>query len=524
MPDNKDELLKQQNEEIQKLKKELKAATKPSSMLSVLKSTVRRNVHDFFIREDKIKSVQEENKKLKKELEETKEERDKTSAQLFAAINLGSDNQEQTVSEEGATPDDCDAPVFPQTAEEAVREYFGPIDLATLARQLYPDQSMQHQNPEPESAAPPKIKDTPIIQEQPDSSVKNEKKPADNIVREPGPSDTTLHPGPNPCSKSGNEGVKPELPKEKSTKQDLSDNQLSMDGRPRPISGCPSVQRLLDVYVESKTTSTSGEGERKFTESSELEDGPVQEDINEAPSEDDLPDLTEPPEDLPDISGGSVWDMEEPPTTESQAAQESIQISQPGEQAKESLKESPKELIKKELPKKPQKKPAKESSLPLTKAEEKPKQTQKFQEKKIEKSESGQEIIEKRDAGQQNQTEKIKEKQTELPKTKPQARPEPQQNENPTATVIDKNGKKKSKKDKRKNQQQRQEPEIKQEPPKIIPMEQPPKEIELPDDFGIVMEPEEPEPIELPDPNENNRNIFDEIFNSDSDNWDDSNI
>ena len=85
MPDNKDELLKQQNEEIQKLKKELKAATKPSSMLSVLKSAVRRNVHDFFIREDKIKSVQEENKKLKKELEETKEERDKTSAQLFAA-------------------------------------------------------------------------------------------------------------------------------------------------------------------------------------------------------------------------------------------------------------------------------------------------------------------------------------------------------------------------------------------------------------------------------------------------------
>ena len=81
-----------------------------------------------------------------------------------------------------------------------------------------------------------------------------------------------------------------------------------------------------------------------------------------------------------------------------------------------------------------------------------------------------------------------------------------------------------SKKDKRKNQQQRQEPEIKQEQPKIIPMEQPPKEVEPPDDFGIVMEPEEPEPIELPDPNENNRNIFDEIFNSDSDNWDDSNI
>ncbi|MCB5383170.1 hypothetical protein LIQ25_12020 [Blautia glucerasea] len=477
MPDNKDELLKQQNEEIQKLKKELKAATKPSSMLSVLKSAVRRNVHDFFIREDKIKSVQEENKKLKKELEETKEERDKTSAQLFAAINLGSDNQEQTSFEEGGTPDDtCDTPVFPQTAEEAVREYFGPVDLAALARQLYPDQSMQHQNPEPESSAPPKIKDAPIIQEQPDSSVKNEKKPDDNIVCEPGPSDSTLHTGSNPRSKSGNEGVKPALSKEKSIKQDLSDNPPS-----------------------------------------ELEDGPMQEDINEAPFEDDLPDLTELPEDLPDISGGSVWDMEEPPT-EPQAEPEAIQVEHTEEPADESLKKSLKEFPK-EPPKKTQKKPTKESSLSLTKAEEKPKQTLKSQEKKIEKSDSGQKTTEKQDAAeQQNQPEKIKEKQTEPPKSKPQ------QNENPTATVIDKNGKKKSKKDKRKTQQQRQEPEIKQEPPKIIPMEQPPKEVELPDDFGIVMEPEEPEPIELPDPNENNRNIFDEIFNSDSDNWDDSNI
>lgn len=477
MPDNKDELLKQQNEEIQKLKKELKAATKPSSMLSVLKSAVRRNVHDFFIREDKIKSVQEENKKLKKELEETKEERDKTSAQLFAAINLGSDNQEQTSFEEGGTPDDtCDTPVFPQTAEEAVREYFGPVDLAALARQLYPDQSMQHQNPEPESSAPPKIKDAPIIQEQPDSSVKNEKKPDDNIVCEPGPSDSTLHTGSNPRSKSGNEGVKPALSKEKSIKQDLSDNPPS-----------------------------------------ELEDGPMQEDINEAPFEDDLPDLTELPEDLPDISGGSVWDMEEPPT-EPQAEPEAIQVEHTEEPADESLKKSLKEFPK-EPPKKTQKKPTKESSLSLTKAEEKPKQTLKSQEKKIEKSDSGQKTTEKQDAAeQQNQPEKIKEKQTEPPKSKPQ------QNENPTATVIDKNGKKKSKKDKRKNQQQRQEPEIKQELPKIIPMEQPPKEVELPDDFGIVMEPEEPEPIELPDPNENNRNIFDEIFNSDSDNWDDSNI
>ena len=57
----------------------------------------------------------------------------------------------------------------------------------------------------------------------------------------------------------------------------------SMDGRPRPglpsgkecckqsdpeQSGCPSVRRLLDMYVEPETPSMSGEGERKFTESS----------------------------------------------------------------------------------------------------------------------------------------------------------------------------------------------------------------------------------------------------------------
>lgn len=40
-----------------------------------------------------------------------------------------------------------------------------------------------------------------------------------------------------------------------------------MDGRPRPTSGCPSVLRLPDVHKESETPSTSGEGERKFTES-----------------------------------------------------------------------------------------------------------------------------------------------------------------------------------------------------------------------------------------------------------------
>lgn len=66
MPENKDELLKKQNEEIQKLKKELKQASKPSSMFSVLKNTVKRNVHDFFIREDRMKNMDSKIKTWKK--------------------------------------------------------------------------------------------------------------------------------------------------------------------------------------------------------------------------------------------------------------------------------------------------------------------------------------------------------------------------------------------------------------------------------------------------------------------------
>ena len=134
MPENKDELLKKQNEEIQKLKKELKQASKPSSMFSVLKNTVKRNVHDFFIREDRMKNMDSLNK---------------TSAELFAAVNLGESDTTSDRSDEksGDNPESepdsptQDGPVFPQTAEDAVREYFGPIDLAQLARYYYPETS-----------------------------------------------------------------------------------------------------------------------------------------------------------------------------------------------------------------------------------------------------------------------------------------------------------------------------------------------------------------------------------------------
>lgn len=149
MPENKDELLKKQNEEIQKLKKELKQASKPSSMFSVLKNTVKRNVHDFFIREDRMKNMDSKIKNLEKELAKKEEELNKTSAELFAAVNLGESDTTSDRSDEnsGDNPESepdfptQDGPVFPQTAEDAVKEYFGPIDLAQLARYYYPETS-----------------------------------------------------------------------------------------------------------------------------------------------------------------------------------------------------------------------------------------------------------------------------------------------------------------------------------------------------------------------------------------------
>lgn len=161
MSEDKDELLKQQNEEIQKLKKELKSATKPSSMLSVLKNSIKRNVHDFFVREDRMKTMDSKIKKLEKELEQKEDELNKTSAELFAAVNLGQPETEPETPPSSDTEkvDDADcrtetAPVFPQTAEEAIKEYFGPINLAELARHYYPDANQVAHSPAEPSATP----------------------------------------------------------------------------------------------------------------------------------------------------------------------------------------------------------------------------------------------------------------------------------------------------------------------------------------------------------------------------------
>ena len=82
---NKDEVIKQQSEEIQKLQKQLKTATRPSTLVSVFKANAKQGIHHFFHREAKMKDMEKENKKLKKALESKEEELNRTNAELVAA-------------------------------------------------------------------------------------------------------------------------------------------------------------------------------------------------------------------------------------------------------------------------------------------------------------------------------------------------------------------------------------------------------------------------------------------------------
>lgn len=406
MPDNKDELLKKQNEEIQKLKKELKAAAKPSSMFSVLKNTVKRNVHDFFIREDKMKTMDSKIKDLEKELAKKEEELNKTSAELFAVVNLGQNNSTESALQSDITNGDDisekphkdnkeDALLFPQTAEEAVREYFGPLDLTSLAKQKFSE-------PEPEQKITAHEEKT--LQSSEYELLQSKTASQSDNINNDSPNETVI------------EDTSPEtVQKETSKNQSVSE---------------PSVQKNKKNIM--------------------LNDDIKNNDIKQLSSS--------PPLQKKNIKTG---DAKEPNTD----------------------KDNQKESIKKEKP----------ESVPA----------------------------------------------------QPQSQPAQQSNsKNPTATVVDKNGKRKSKKDKRKNQNKQasqviiKQPaiqEVKKDEQRkenttaaiSIPEPSAEPEIELPDDFGIVIEPEEPELSDLPDINSNpsgETSVFDDLFNSDSDNWDDSNI
>lgn len=419
MPDNKDELLKKQNEEIQKLKKELKAAAKPSSMFSVLKNTVKRNVHDFFIREDKMKTMDSKIKDLEKELAKKEEELNKTSAELFAVVNLGQNNStESALQSDIANGDDIsekphkdnkeDALLFPQTAEEAVREYFGPLDLTSLAKQKFSE-------PEPEQKITAHEEKT--LQSSEYELLQSKTASQSDNINNDSPNETVI------------EDTSPEtVQKETSKNQSVSE---------------PSVQKNKNNIMLN---------------------GNKKEEIQNDIKNNDIKQLSlSPPPQKKNIKTG---DAKKPNTD----------------------KDNQKESVKKEKP----------ESVP---------------------------------AQPQSQN--------------PESQPAQQSNsKNPTATVVDKNGKRKSKKDKRKNQNKQasqviiKQPaiqEVKKDEQRkenttaaiSIPESSAEPEIELPDDFGIVIEPEEPELSDLPDINSSpsgGTSVFDDLFNSDSDNWDDSNI
>ena len=487
MPDNKDELLKKQNEEIQKLKKELKAAAKPSSMFSVLKNTVKRNVHDFFIREDKMKTMDSKIKDLEKELAKKEEELNKTSAELFAVVNLGQNNSTESALQSDITNGDDisekphkdnkeDALFFPQTAEEAVREYFGPLDLTSLAKQKFSE-------PEPEQKTTAHEEKTlqsseyELLQSKTASQSDNinNDSPNEAVIE-----DTSLETVQKETSK--NQSVsEPSVQKNKNNimlngdkKEEIQNDSVNLRS-PSPV--------LDERSKRSLRCCVDGVSDSPYTSSNLRTDGQPNcsgSDCLQHSSPDGKPGRGLPS--INDIKNNDIKQLSSSPPPQ----KKNIKTGDAKEPNTD--KDNQKESIKKEKP----------ESVPV-----------------------------------QPQSHN------------PESQPAQQSNsKNPTATVVDKNGKRKSKKDKRKNQNKQasqviiKQPaiqEVKKDEQRkenttaaiSIPEPSAEPEIELPDDFGIVIEPEEPELSDLPDINSSpsgETSVFDDLFNSDSDNWDDSNI
>lgn len=489
MPENKDELLKKQNEEIQKLKKELKQASKPSSMFSVLKNTVKRNVHDFFIREDRMKNMDSKIKNLEKELAKKEEELNKTSAELFAAVNLGESDTTRDRSDENSgdnpesEPDSPtqDGPVFPQTAEDAVKEYFGPIDLAQLARYYYPETS----KPKTSEGLESPDEDPNAEKEEPSSQISTEPENMGNSV-------------PADAKPKSQEQAPPVLNKEEAEKE-----LPKTEPRPEPV----LKETKKPEKTEKKEKDNQVSGRKTAATTTALSQTKAVVDAENAPKK-----KAPEPQTLTKNAGLNP---------RSKSGNES---SFAGELSMKSGNESCE---------------AGELSISVKKAE-------KNDAASPGRAKTDTPKINKKNTSTQNKEEKgskptQQEKQPEVKQSETDEQVKGSSAVTTTATVVDKNGKKKSRKDRRKQKKNTQNPEaqsaaktennnIVANPGQEKPLSEPDftesaePDIDLPDDFGIVMEPEEPLPSDLPDINSGSGNIFDDLFNSDSDNWDDSNI
>lgn len=506
MPENKDELLKKQNEEIQKLKKELKQASKPSSMFSVLKNTVKRNVHDFFIREDRMKNMDSKIKNLEKELAKKEEELNKTSAELFAAVNLGESDTTSNRSDENSgdnpesEPDSPtqDGPVFPQTAEDAVKEYFGPIDLAQLARYYYPETS----KPKTSEGLESPDEEPNAEKEEPSSQISTEPENMGNSV--PADAKPKSQEQAQPVLNKGE--VKKELPK--------------TEPRPKPV-----LKETKKPEKTEKKEKDNQVSERKTTvTTTALSQTKAVVDAKDAPKE-------KTPKPQTSTKNAGLNPRSKSDNESSFAGELSMKSgNETGKAGELSMKFGNGSCEAGELSISVKKAEKNDAASPGRAKTDTPK-------------------INKKNTSTQNKEEKGSNptQQEKQPEVK-QAETDKQVKDSPavttTATVVDKNGKKKSRKDRRKQKKNTQNPETQsaqpvaktennntvanpgQEKPlsELDFTESAEPDIDLPDDFGIVMEPEEPLPSDLPDINSGSGNIFDDLFNSDSDNWDDSNI
>ena len=504
MPENKDELLKKQNEEIQKLKKELKQASKPSSMFSVLKNTVKRNVHDFFIREDRMKNMDSKIKNLEKELAKKEEELNKTSAELFAAVNLGESDTTSNRSDENSgdnpesEPDSPtqDGPVFPQTAEDAVKEYFGPIDLAQLARYYYPETSK------------PKTSEG---LESPDEEPNAEKEElSSQISTEPENMGNSVPADAKPKSQE-------QAPLVLNNKEETEKELPKTEPRPEPV-----LKETKKPEKTEKKEKDNQVSERKTAATTTaLSQTKAVVDAENAPKK-------KAPEPQTLTKNAGLNPRSKSDNESSFAGELSMKSGADSGKAGELSMKSGNESCE-----------AGELSISVKKAE-------KNDAASPGRAKTDTPKINKKNTSTQNKEEKgskptQQEKQPEVKQSETDEQVKGSVAVTTTATVVDKNGKKKSRKDRRKQKKNTQNPETQsaaktennntvanpgQEKPlsELDFTESAEPDIDLPDDFGIVMEPEEPLPSDLPDINSGSGNIFDDLFNSDSDNWDDSNI
>ena len=504
MPENKDELLKKQNEEIQKLKKELKQASKPSSMFSVLKNTVKRNVHDFFIREDRMKNMDSKIKNLEKELAKKEEELNKTSAELFAAVNLGESDTTSDRSDENSgdnpksEPDSPtqDGPVFPQTAEDAVKEYFGPIDLAQLARYYYPETS----KPKTSEGLESPDEEPNAEKEEPSSQISTEPENMGNLV----PTDAKPKSQEQaPLVLNNKEEAEKELPK--------------TEPRPEPV----LKETKKPEKTEKKEKDNQASERKTAATTTALSQAKAVVDAENAPKE-------KTPKPQTSTKNAGLNPRSKSGNESSFAGELSMKSGNETGKAGELSMKSGNESCE-----------AGELSISVKKAE-------KNDAASPGRAKTDTPKINKKNTSTQNKEEKgskptQQEKQPEVKQSETDEQVKGSVAVTTTATVVDKNGKKKSRKDRRKQKKNTQNPEAQsaaktennntvanpgQEKPLSEPdfTESAELDIDLPDDFGIVMEPEEPLPSDLPDINSGSGNIFDDLFNSDSNNWDDSNI